>query len=917
MKAVGLAVLLLFCCVGPANAAVHYVNSAGSSPAFPFTDWSTAATNIQDAIDASTNGDTILVTNGIYQWGGRPATFGTASSPQTNRVLIEKPVTVASVNGSEVTTIVGSAANPYPVRCAYLTNGAVLTGFTLRNGWATNHGKGYAGGVFCQSSNATVNDCVLTGNFSDNGGGAYQGTLNRCLLTGNAATTGGGAAAAILNNCALTANQATGGNYYGLGGAAFSCTLNNCTVTGNSANSGGGTYLGSLNNCIIYFNKAYSGTNCYGGTLNNCCTTPAPTGGAGNITSDPLLASATHLGSISPCRAAGSPSYSSGTDLDGEAWGNPPDIGCDEFVPGNVTGPLTVSIDPAATNVAVAHPADLTGIISGKPTASVWNFGDGTLATNQPYGHHAWTTAGDYTVVLTAYNEDHPDGISATQSMQVGVQMLFYVSQGSLNPVPPYATWATAATDIQSAVDLTTVAGQWVLVSNGVYQTGGRLVPGSTTTNRLVIPTPILVSSVNGPLATTIQGSGGGIGSGAVRCAYLGAAAQLVGFTLSGGATASGEKGGGVRCAAPTSLVAGSMFVGNVADLGGGGIYAGTASGCYFWGNTSESWGGASDSSTLNNCTLVGNVGKGDAGGAYGGTLNNCFLTQNVAPNDSYNEPRYGGGAENSTLNNCILTQNAAASGGGAYACTLNNCTVEENTAYDSAGGALMCTLRNTIIYYNQAPQNPNLQFPTASYCCSPEVPGPGSGDAASAGNITNAPAFANQAGGDLHLQSNSPCINAGNNAYVVATWDYDGSARVAGGTVDLGAYEVPSPASTLSYAWAQRYGVPTDGSADLADVDHDGMNNWQEWRTGTDPTDSTSVLYVMSPASTNNGSGILVTWKSLPNVSYSLQRSGGLLAPPSFSTLQSNIIGQAGVTSFWDAAATNAGPYFYRVGVQ
>ncbi|HEX5223237.1 MAG TPA: choice-of-anchor Q domain-containing protein [Verrucomicrobiae bacterium] len=1009
------------------SAAVRYVNVNSASPTPPYLSWATAATTIQDAVNAAVAGDQVLVTNGVYQTGG------TAFFEVTNRVFVNKAITIQSVNGPHVTIIQGqqvpgSTNGIGAARCIFLSSGARLSGFTLTNGATQMTGDSTydqsGGGILCGSvldtitncviaGNSAYNrgggvylgkliDCILSGNSAGSGGGSFGSTVNNCTLAGNSAGSGGGTSRGILSNCVLSRNTASayGGGALGStlnnctvtnnsamesgggvsgdfngpeicrlnscllrnntanrsGGGAFFSALTNCTVTGNSAmTSGGGvaglnTYLSVLNNCIVYYNQARRLGDNFDDytTLNFCCTTPLPFSGTNNLTAEPQLAGNWHLNPGSPCRGAGSAAAATGLDLDGDAWANPPSIGCDEYQSGSITGAVTVAILASYTNVATGFPVDFQELISGKVTASRWEFGDGTVVSNRPYASHAWNAAADYPVVLRAYSESYPAGLSATVTVHVVTQPVHYVALNNSSPLAPYTSWITAATNIQDAVNAATVPGALVIVCNGVYETGITVMYGAS--NRLAVTKPLRLESANGPSVTLIAGSSSI--AEPVRCAYLAAGAMLSGFTLTNGRAITGpfneqqHAGGGIYCEWPSAVVSNCVLIRNGA-YSGGGAAGGTLNHCTVISNSVgayqsgggafgsrlnacivisnfASWGGGASECVLNRCELINNRGQdavffplpfaGYGGGADLSILDQCRLAGNSAS--------AGGGVSSSQLRNCTLIGNIAtggaynlrAGGGGAVGSTLEGCTLVGNSTSDSffrGGGANTSTLKNCILYFNSAPQGSNYGIGGLGldYCCTTPMQTNG------IGNITNAPLFVDTNGWvNLRLLSNSPCINAGNNAYVVSSADLDGRPRIVGGTVDMGAYEIQPGVSGEFIGWLSQFGLPTDGSADYGDTDSDLMNNWQEWIAGTVPTNAASALRLLTP--TPGVSGTILSWQSVSNRTYFLERTSDLGAQPSFALLTNNIVGQVGTTSYTDTNAIGSGPFFYRVGV-
>ena len=159
-----LTVCALVLSVSNLSAATLYVSLESTNPMPPYATWATAATSIQDAVDASQAGDTVLVTNGLYNVGQRDVGNG------PSRVAITDLDCFAQCEGAAIYGHQWRLRSPMAVpgggnHCASLANGASLSGFTLTNGVAPS-----GGGVWCASANAFLTNCVIAGNRRARGG---------------------------------------------------------------------------------------------------------------------------------------------------------------------------------------------------------------------------------------------------------------------------------------------------------------------------------------------------------------------------------------------------------------------------------------------------------------------------------------------------------------------------------------------------------------------------------------------------------------------------------------------------------------------------------------------------------------------------------------------------------------------------
>src|SRR5258705_12087347 len=156
------------------DAATLYVSQTSTNPTPPYATWETAALGIQEAVDAASDGDTVLVAEGEYRL--------------TNQITIAKAIVVQSANGPGQTIVDGDQRT----QGIWISNHfAVVAGFTIHRGSrVAMFGGGlsncivgyttapYSGGrlVYC-ANGGLITDFQIwpsyDGNLPDKGAGVY------------------------------------------------------------------------------------------------------------------------------------------------------------------------------------------------------------------------------------------------------------------------------------------------------------------------------------------------------------------------------------------------------------------------------------------------------------------------------------------------------------------------------------------------------------------------------------------------------------------------------------------------------------------------------------------------------------------------------------------------------------------------
>lgn len=228
------------------HATTYYVATNGSNTS-PYDTWAKASTSIQTAINAASNGDTILVGSSD---GNGAGTYG-------ENIEVNKQVVIISENGFSTTTI--SAASSTDHIFEVTESNVTITGFSLYGATGSDKAAIYLD---------NVDNCTISGNrcgwdaFYKNNRGIHLNSSDTCTINNNTAgyNSGEGILLASSNKNTLTSNVT---NNNSGDGTSLSSSSNN-TLSGNTSNSNsfdGIRLVPSCNNNTLNNNTANSNGN--------------------------------------------------------------------------------------------------------------------------------------------------------------------------------------------------------------------------------------------------------------------------------------------------------------------------------------------------------------------------------------------------------------------------------------------------------------------------------------------------------------------------------------------------------------------------------------------------------------------------------------------------------------------------------
>jgi parallel beta-helix repeat protein len=289
------------CCIGAGQSGVDMGAYGEGCATIPITilipyNYST----IQAGIDASIDGDTVLVNPGTYYenivYGGKGIILASLFLTSGNPSYIDSTIIDGDSSGSVVTFTYSEDSM------------SVLTGFTIRDGYTTDFRQG--GGIHCDSaSNPRIEYNTITENSSVQGGaGIYcwnsSPTISHNIIRDNVTQNyGGGGIYCRENSSPLISFNLIIENTSNADGGGILCALSsnptvlNNTFSNNGAFAGGGMLiinpsLPILTNNIFWGDSAVSSPEIFvssGSPSITYCDVQGGYAGEGNIDCDPMF----------------------------------------------------------------------------------------------------------------------------------------------------------------------------------------------------------------------------------------------------------------------------------------------------------------------------------------------------------------------------------------------------------------------------------------------------------------------------------------------------------------------------------------------------------------------------------------------------------------------------------------------------